>query len=99
MNPFHLLQIDPGAKDAEVRKAWLAAIRLHPPEREPERFGEIQAAYQLIKDEESRLRYLLFSKEAPGTDPMDVIFKNARIQSPKPLSYPAFQAFLKSLAK
>ena len=59
-SPYHLLNIGKQADDAEIKQAYLQQIKNHPPERDPRRFHEIQQAYELIKDSESRLRYELF---------------------------------------
>jgi hypothetical protein len=39
-----------------VRQAYLAAIRRHPPERDPERFRLINQAYAAIESEDDRLK-------------------------------------------
>jgi len=66
MNPYLILGVLPGASDAEIRSAYLDAIRKFPPEREPERFQTISNAYEQIKDEKSRLNYRLFDRVPPG---------------------------------
>jgi curved DNA-binding protein CbpA len=48
------------ATDAQIRKAYLALIRAHPPEKDPARFQEIATAYEHIKDETARLQTALF---------------------------------------
>ncbi|MDD2604721.1 MAG: J domain-containing protein [Desulfobacteraceae bacterium] len=48
------------ATDAQIRKAYLALIRVHTPERDPARFQEIAAAYERIKDEAARLQTAIF---------------------------------------
>ena len=73
MNPYDRLGIETDADDQTVRSAYLEAIKRFPPERFPERFTAISEAYQALKDEDSRLRYLLFEK-APGVaSPMDAV--------------------------
>ena len=73
MNPYDRLGIATDANDETIRNAYLAAIKRFPPERFPEQFTAISEAYQTLKDEDSRLRYLLFEK-APGVaSPMDAV--------------------------
>jgi len=45
-DPYRALGLDPaaGSTPEEIRAAWLRAIELHPPEREPERARELTAA-------------------------------------------------------
>lgn len=64
-NPFDLLGIAEDADDDAIKKAYLQQVREHPPERDPERFQAIRAAYEAIKTRQDRLRYRLFEQEAP----------------------------------
>jgi curved DNA-binding protein CbpA len=73
MNPYDRLGIDTDANDETIRKAYLEAVKRFPPERFPERFTAISEAYQVLKDEESRLRYLLFEKTPGVASPMDAV--------------------------
>jgi DnaJ-class molecular chaperone with C-terminal Zn finger domain len=59
-SPYHVLNVSEQADDTSVKQAYLQQIKNHPPERDPQRFREIQQAYELIKDNESRLRHALF---------------------------------------
>lgn len=97
MNPYLILRVSPGASDAEIRRAYLDAIRRFPPEREPERFQTISQAYDQIRDEKSRLNHLLFDRASPGNTPIEVFLKFCSA-SPmeKPLDFEAMKAFLRS---
>lgn len=59
-SPYQILGVTEQTSDAEIKQAYLQRIKDNPPERAPERFREIQLAYELIKDHDSRLRYSLF---------------------------------------
>lgn len=97
MNPFLILRVSPGAGDPEIRRAYLDAIRKFPPESEPERFQTISHAYEQIRDEKSRLKYLLFDRVPPGTTPLEVFAKFcAAAPVDKPLDFEAMKAFLRS---
>jgi curved DNA-binding protein CbpA len=54
-DPFTVLGVDEDADDAEIRRRYLALVRDHPPDREPERFREIRAAYEALGDARKRL--------------------------------------------
>jgi curved DNA-binding protein CbpA len=97
MNPFLILDVPPGAGDPEIRRAYLDAIRKFPPESEPERFQAISHAYEQIRDEKSRLKYLLFDRAPSGTTPLEVLAKFcAAAPMEKPLDFEAMKAFLRS---
>jgi curved DNA-binding protein CbpA len=97
MNPYLVLRVLPGATDAEIRRAYLDAIRKFPPEREPERFQTISHAYEQIRDEKSRLNYLLFDRASPCATPSEVLAKFcAASPMGKPLAFEAMKAFLRS---
>jgi curved DNA-binding protein CbpA len=97
MNPFLILHVLPSAGDVEIRSAYLRAIRQFPPETEPERFQAISHAYEQIRDEKSRLNYLLFDRASSGTTPYEV-FANYCAVAPiqKPLDFEAMKEFLRS---
>lgn len=54
-DPFSLLGVSEDATDADIKRAYLALVRRHSPESEPERFEAIRAAYDAIADRNRRL--------------------------------------------
>jgi curved DNA-binding protein CbpA len=97
MNPYLLLRLSPEAVDAEIRRAYLEAIREFPPEREPEQFQAISQAYEKIRDERSRLNYVLFSRESSGGTPYEVFLKFcAASGKKKPLDFERMKTLLRS---
>lgn len=58
--PYQLLGVSDQATDAEIKLAYLNRIKDNPPDRDQERFQQIQQAYESIKDNDSRLSYELF---------------------------------------
>ncbi len=54
MNPYALLELEPGASEEEVRRAWKRLARVHHPDLNPddpgaaERFKRIKAAYDAL---------------------------------------------------
>ena len=64
-DPFLVLEVGPEAGDDEIKRRYLALVRLFSPERDPERFQEIRAAFEAICDRRGRLRARLLH---PGTE-------------------------------
>jgi curved DNA-binding protein CbpA len=54
-DPFTILGVADDAGDAEIRRRYLALVRDFPPDRAPERFQELRAAYEALSDERRRL--------------------------------------------
>ena len=49
-NAHQILEVKPDATADELRKAYLSLVRQHPPDRDPDKFREIHAAYQMLND-------------------------------------------------
>lgn len=58
-DPFAVLDVPEDADDETIRRRYLALVRRHPPERAPERFGQIRAAFEAIQGRRDRLRVRL----------------------------------------
>lgn len=99
MTPYDVLGVSTQADDAEVRTAYLALVRRHPPERDAKLFSEINQAYQKLKDQDSRLRYLLFDTTPGLQTPADSL-KEAfrRSKDRKPLDARAMRRYLQKCA-
>ncbi len=52
---YKILELQPGASQEEIKKAYFRLVRQHRPEREPERFQEIRRAYELLKTDKKEL--------------------------------------------
>lgn len=64
-DPYSVLGVGRRATDAEIKRAYFAQVRLHTPEREPEKFQEIRAAYERLRTPEARARSNLFLLQPP----------------------------------
>lgn len=62
---FTTLGLPREAGEAEVRARYLELVKQFPPERAPERFREIQAAYEFARDPLSIAKRLI---EPPGDE-------------------------------
>jgi curved DNA-binding protein CbpA len=54
VDPYAVLGVTRSATPAEIKQAYFALVRAHPPEREPETFKRIRAAYERLRDPERR---------------------------------------------
>jgi curved DNA-binding protein CbpA len=54
-NPYVVLGLDRTATLDEIKQAYFLQVRQHPPEREPEAFKRIRAAYDQLKTPEKRV--------------------------------------------
>ena len=68
-NAHHVLELKQGASPEELRKAYLALVRQHPPDRDPEKFRAIHTAYQLLSDPLAQAAALL----TPSRDKPDLL--------------------------
>ncbi len=75
-DPYEVLGLPPEAADTEIRNRYLELTREFPPDRAPERFAEIRAAFDELRDPLSRLERTLFSLR--GGDSIQDIAAEAR---------------------
>lgn len=54
-NPYATLGLQRGASEAAIKQAYFTSVRAHPPERDPQTFKQIRAAYEQLRDPERRL--------------------------------------------
>lgn len=65
-DPYHILGVAPEtADDNSIRQAYLAGLRVHPPERDPSGFQRLRDAYDKLSSQRRRLAYALFHAEIP----------------------------------
>ena len=63
MNAWAVLGIPVTAGEEEIRSAYLARVKEHPPDRSPEEFERIRDAYETLRDPRRRMRYMLLSAD------------------------------------
>ena len=80
-DPFEILGVSLDADDAAVRNRYLELVRAHPPERDPKKFSEIRAAYEQVKDVETRLARRLF--ETPRSPTFDDVIAELMKSRPR----------------
>ncbi len=91
-NPFIVLDVAETADDDVIKKAYLQQVREHPPERDPEHFQAIRAAYETIKTRRDRLRYRLFQRQTP--DPAGLVATALHPGPPRRLTEPQLRQWL-----
>lgn len=74
-DPYEILGISPTADAEAIKTAYRKAARLHHPDRNPSpnaaaRFQEIQAAYELLSDENRRADYDALRRRNLIDDPL-----------------------------
>ena len=55
VDPYTELGLERTATAAEIKQAYFRLVRSHPPERDPQMFKRIRAAYEQLRDAERRL--------------------------------------------
>jgi DnaJ-domain-containing protein 1 len=65
---YNTLGVSATASAEEVRSAYLAQVRLHPPDADPERFHEIHSAYQMLSDPLIQAAALIKMSETPNLE-------------------------------
>ncbi len=59
-DPYQVLGLAHDADDETIRRRYLELVRQFPPEHHPEKFAQVKAAYDALKDVIARLRSRLF---------------------------------------
>jgi curved DNA-binding protein CbpA len=59
-DPHNVLGVAADADDETIRRRYLELVRQYSPEHHPEKFAAIRAAYERLRDRNTRVRYRLF---------------------------------------
>ena len=81
-NPYAVLGVDPQATLDEIKTAYFALVRAHPPERDPEGFKRIRAAYEQLRDPDRRLETDMLRVQAWPEPSLDGLFEDAPLDPP-----------------
>jgi curved DNA-binding protein CbpA len=74
---FDVLGLTSDASEAEIRERYLELVRAFSPERAPDQFAVIHAAYSALRDPTARLESQLFSIEC-ASDSIDSLARDLR---------------------
>ncbi len=65
LDPYEVLGLPRGAALDEVKQAYFAQVKAHPPERDPRMFKRIRAAYDALRTPEAKAATDLFLLHPP----------------------------------
>jgi curved DNA-binding protein CbpA len=81
-DPFAVLGVTESADDGAIRRAYLRLVRQHSPERDPDGFRRVRAAYEAVRSGSDRAaRRLLEAPRLPDVDGVVQAMAGARIPS------------------
>ena len=78
-DPYQVLGLAPDADDETIRRRYLELVKQYPPEQQPQKFAAVRAAYESLRDLDTRLRYRLF--EAGRQESIDAIIEDISCRS------------------
>src|ERR1700726_2651692 len=78
-NPYGVLGLPPDSDDEAIRRRYLELVRQFSPEHHPDQFAAIRAAYESLRDLDTRLRYRLF--EAGRNESVEAIIEDIKCRS------------------
>jgi curved DNA-binding protein CbpA len=80
-DPYDVLGLPGDADDEAIRSRYLELVRQYSPEHHPERFAAVRAAYESLRDVDTRLRHRLF--EAGKRETVENILEEIECRSPR----------------
>ena len=80
-DPYEVLGLPADSDDDAIRRRYLELVRQFPPEHQPQQFAAIRAAYEALRDLNTRLRHRLF--EAGKRETIDALIEEIACRSPR----------------
>ncbi len=68
LTPYQILNIPRNATQNEIKKAYFKLLKKHPPEKEPEKFKTIRAAYDSLRTASKKAETDVFIFKEPEED-------------------------------
>ena|SRR5438128_1347599 len=81
-NPYKVLGIERDAGEAEIKRAYFSLVREHPPERDPEGFKRVRAAYEQLRASKERAETDLFLIDEPSPAQVLSSLRHADVEPP-----------------
>jgi curved DNA-binding protein CbpA len=80
-DPYQVLSLSPAADDDAIRRRYLELTRQYSPEHYPEKFAAVRAAYESLRDLDTRLRQQLF--EPGAREGLENLIEDVACRSPR----------------
>ena len=80
-DPYQVLGLAPDADDETIRRRYLELVKQYPPEQQPQKFAAVRAAYESLRDLDTRLRHRLF--EAGRNESVDALIEELACRTPR----------------
>jgi curved DNA-binding protein CbpA len=80
-DPYQVLGLSADSDDETIRRRYLELVRQFSPEQHPEKFAAVRAAYESLRNLDTRLRHRLF--EAGKNESVDAIIEEIACRSPR----------------
>jgi curved DNA-binding protein CbpA len=80
-DPYAVLGLPADSDDEAIRRRYLELVRQFSPEHHPDKFAAIRAAYESLRDLNTRLRYRLF--EAGKNESIEAIIEEITCRNPR----------------
>jgi curved DNA-binding protein CbpA len=80
-DPYQVLALPADSDDETIRRRYLELVRQFTPEKHPEQFAAVRAAYESLRNVTTRLRHRLF--EAGKQESVDAILEDLQCRSPR----------------
>src|SRR4051794_14772188 len=80
-DPYAVLGLPPDSDDGTIRRRYLELVRQYSPEHHPERFAAVRAAYESLRDLNTRLRHRLFEDGRAAS--VDSLVEEMTCKSPR----------------
>jgi curved DNA-binding protein CbpA len=80
-DPYAVLGVSADSDDEAIRRRYLELVRQYTPEHHPQKFAEVRAAYEKLRDLNTRLRHRLF--EAGRQENLEALIEEVTCRSPR----------------
>jgi curved DNA-binding protein CbpA len=81
-DPYAVFGLTPEADDETIRRRYLELVKQNPPEQRPEQFAAVRAAYDKLRDLDTRLQQRLL--ETGKDESIESIIEEVLCRSPRP---------------
>jgi curved DNA-binding protein CbpA len=76
IDPYEVLGLPSDSDDETIRRRYLELVKQYPPGQQGNRFSQIRAAYERLRDLKTRVKYRLF--EAGENESIDKVIEELK---------------------